>query len=281
MANYANKRTYNNIPAKADEELVPVLAYDLVNWKNDCIKNGLGKSETLVDTRNLETWHYGGRKILVGFVAVPKDKVAIAIDTFNKERNIYLEETRKKRCLISDGKGGLIICPPKKMKCNNCKHQGDPNNITARCLSYDKFLEDNSDDNKKRFEPFQESNVEEIVLLKIKLERLIEQFENINKEYANIIRLLYEGYDKAEIIEQLGIDKGKTQAYAGIHRNHHFDTIERLHPLHPVIGLDYSSFYGGLQSSLFFHEKRDITALGKQYFFLLIIIHLSSIKATN
>lgn len=213
MGNYDNKRTYNNIPAKADEELVPVLAYDLVNWKNDCIKNGLGKSETLVDTHNLETWHYGGRKILVGFVAVPKDKVAIAIDAFKKETNAYLEGTRKKRCLISDGKGGLVICPAKK-KCNNCKHQGDPNNITARCLSYDKFLEDNNDDNKKGFEPFQESNVEEIVLLKIKLERLIEKLENINKEYASIIRLLYEGYDKAEIIKQFGINKGKTQAYA-------------------------------------------------------------------
>lgn len=55
MGNYANKRTYNNIPAKADEEIVPVLAHDLVNWNNDCIKNVLGKSETLVDTRNLET----------------------------------------------------------------------------------------------------------------------------------------------------------------------------------------------------------------------------------
>lgn len=42
MANYANKRTYNNILAKSDEELVPVLAYNLVNWKNDCIKNSLG-----------------------------------------------------------------------------------------------------------------------------------------------------------------------------------------------------------------------------------------------
>lgn len=99
MANYANKRTYNNIPAKADEELVPVLAYDLVNWKNDCIKNGLGKSETLVDTRNLETWHYGGRKILVGFVAVPKDKVAIAIDTFNKERKKHLSRRDQKETM--------------------------------------------------------------------------------------------------------------------------------------------------------------------------------------
>lgn len=213
MGTYANKRTYNNIPSKSDEELVPLLAYNLVNWKNDCIKNGLGKSETLVDTRNLETWHYGERKILVGFVAVPKDKAAIAIDAFKKETNAYFEGTRKKRCLISDGKGGLVICPAKK-KCCNCKHQGDPNNMTARCLSYDKFLEDNNDDNKKGFEPFHESNVEDIVLLKIKLKRLIEKLENINKEYASIIRLLYEGYDKVEIIKQLGIDKGKTQAYA-------------------------------------------------------------------
>ena len=60
-------------------------------------------------------------------------------------------------------------------------------------------------------------------------------------------------------------------AFAGIHRNHHFDTIQRLHPLlHPLntgdaplhsgIGIDYSSFCGGLQSSLLVHEKRDINA---------------------
>ena len=54
-----------------------------------------------------------------------------------------------------------------------------------------------------------------------------------------------------------------------------------MHPLHPGIGSGYSSFWGKMLSSLFFHEKRDITALGKQYLFLLIIVHLSSIKATN
>ena len=51
-----------------------------------------------------------------------------------------------------------------------------------------------------------------------------------------------------------------------------------MHPLYPGIGLDYFSFYGGLQSGLFVHEKRDITTLGKQYLFLLIIIHLSSLE---
>ena len=50
-----------------------------------------------------------------------------------------------------------------------------------------------------------------------------------------------------------------------------------MHPLHPSIGSGYSSFYGKMQSSLFFHEKRDITTLGMQYLFSLIISHLSSI----
>ena len=81
-------------------------------------------------------------------------------------------------------------------------------------------------------------------------------------------------------------------AFAGIHRNHHFDTIQRLHPLlhppkyrrrplHPGIGLDYSSFYEGLQSSLFFLKKKEISTHQGQYLFLLIIIHLSSIKSAN
>lgn len=52
MGNYANKRTYINIPAKTDEELVSVLAYDLVNWKNDCIKNGKSDSKEVI-TENL------------------------------------------------------------------------------------------------------------------------------------------------------------------------------------------------------------------------------------
>ena len=61
-------------------------------------------------------------------------------------------------------------------------------------------------------------------------------------------------------------------AFAGVHRNHHFDTIQRLHPLmhppntrrciplYPGIGLGYSLFYGGLQGGLFVHKKRDINA---------------------
>ena len=80
MANYANKRTYNNILAKSDEELVPVFAYNLVNWKNDCIKNSLG------------------------FVAVPKDKTAIAIDAFNKKQMPILKEPERNDALFQMAK---------------------------------------------------------------------------------------------------------------------------------------------------------------------------------
>lgn len=51
-------------------------------------------------------------------------------------------------------------------------------------------------------------------------------------------------------------------AFAGVHRNHHFDTIKRLHLLHPGIGSDYSSFYGKMQSSLLF-TKKEISTRGK------------------
>ena len=44
------------------------------------------------------------------------------------------------------------------------------------------------------------------------------------------------------------------------------------------IRLGCSSFYGKIQSSIFFHEKEISTCRG-QYLFLLIIIHLSSFRS--
>ena len=74
-------------------------------------------------------------------------------------------------------------------------------------------------------------------------------------------------------------------AFAGVHRNHHFDTIQRLHPLlhplHPGTGLGYSSFLEKMQSSLSFHEKRDITALGCNISFLLLFTCQASNRQTE
>ena len=67
-------------------------------------------------------------------------------------------------------------------------------------------------------------------------------------------------------------------AFAGVHRNHHFDTIQRLHPLnirrciplYPGIGLGYSSLYGGLQSRLIFHKKEILQRWGSNISFFLL-----------
>ena len=67
-----------------------------------------------------------------------------------------------------------------------------------------------------------------------------------------------------------------------IHRNHHFDTIQRLHPLlhplHPGIELGYSSFYGKMQSRVVFSFTKKEISTRVNISFFLIIIHLSSLK---
>ena len=66
----------------------------------------------------------------------------------------------------------------------------------------------------------------------------------------------------------------------GIHRNHHFDTIERCTPFAPPIKysdirLGCSSFYGKIQSSIFFHEKEISTCRGQ---YLLLLTYNSLVK---
>ena len=81
-------------------------------------------------------------------------------------------------------------------------------------------------------------------------------------------------------------------AFAGVHRNHHFDTIQRLHPLmHPLNTGDALSSSGhwirllfilwkDAEQSFLLRKKRYQRTKG-QYLFLLIIIHLSSIESAN
>lgn len=92
------------------------------------------------------------------------------------------------------------------------------------------------------------------------LNREIPEAELLNEAIAEAVMSIHKEYP----------DKGHRRIRDDLHCNHHFDTRKRLHPpkyrrcitLHPGIGSGYSSFYGQLQSSLFFHEKRDINAPG-------------------
>ena len=100
VVDYSNKKTINDVPVKADEVLVPIHAEEIAaNYRND-LKEGLRTKGDGINLNNLETWHLGGRKILVGFIAVKKDKAEAVIINFWREVNSYIEATRKKNVLL-------------------------------------------------------------------------------------------------------------------------------------------------------------------------------------
>ena len=219
MKIYDNKRPYNGIEPKDGEQLVPVLAHELLEWDKECIERGLSKPGQLLKRDNLETWHYGGRKILVGFVAVPDEQVSAALEAFRTARNQYIEETRKKRCLIMNDKGDLVECP-KHNQCWGCEKPGDWNfeMITSKNLSLDKMLDDLNNEEANGFDPTTIEGGSEVKILSGLLQDLLSCLNKENKEYAKIIQLTYEGYSKAEILQKINYPKGKSQGYEYIEK---------------------------------------------------------------
>ena len=214
MLNYDNKRPYNGIDPKDGEQLVPVLAYDLLAWDKECIEGGLSKPGQLLKRENLETWHYGGRKILVGFVAVPNEQVPAALEAFRMARNQYLEETRKKRCLIMNNNAELIECPKHK-KCDKCEKalSWKFERITSKILSLDEQEENMNNPNKKGYAFSASNNVDEAKMLALTLDDLINDIRTQNEECGSILELVYEGYLKSEILNITDYSKGKSQGY--------------------------------------------------------------------
>ncbi len=214
MANYENKRPYNGIEAVEGEQLVPVLAYNLLEWDTTSIKNNLSIPGQLVKRENLETWHYGGRKILVGFVAVPIEQVPAALEAFRIESNQFIEETRRKRCHIMNSKGELIECP-KCNKCDECNKKYDWNfeYISSRTISLDEQEENMNNPDKKGFDFSGSTLQDDNRMLAITLHDLICEIGIENNTCAEILELLYDGYTKAEILNKINYSKGKSQGY--------------------------------------------------------------------
>lgn len=209
MANYENKKPYNNIKPNKGEQLVPILAYDLLKWEDDSVRNGLSTPGQLVNKENLETWNLDGRRVLVGFVAVPNDQAEAAIDDFWKCKNKYIEDTRSKRCLIANKKGELIRCP-KSNKCSLCDQQYNPERITSHTISLDKFIDDSFDIDSRGYDP---TRYDDFSFEMVALRDLIDQVSDKYPEADKILNLLIEKNQKKEILEQIDIGVKKTEGY--------------------------------------------------------------------
>ena len=176
--NYSNRKPYNNIPCKSDEELLPVVL-------NSEIKESLGK--TGYDPKNAETWHFPHAKESIPVIFVPH-KIGSKkknMKWFNREIERYL------------------------------KHDDFTDKKT---LSLDKSIDDVENDGECDFDPTGTTENEDTAFLLQVLDELIKDVELIDPQMGEIIRLLYASYTKGEIIKKIDLNKGKTKSYAFIEK---------------------------------------------------------------
>ena len=210
---YSNKQSYDGVAPSENEALVPFLAHEILRNYHQDVKSGFRKSNEGIIESNFETWNIRGRKILVGFTTIPKDEVESYMKQFWKEKDDYLESTRKKRCLVLNSKGEYIRCP----KCNKCEgcNRPEKDQYLSRYISLDKFMDDNSDDdtNSSGWEPADDANTENSVLSLMMIDTLINEVSIKYPEAKAIFSLLMEDSQISSALKQVDLKKGKSQAY--------------------------------------------------------------------
>ena len=201
---YSNKKSYNGVAPKENEALVPFLAHEVLKNYHQDVRDGFRKRNDGIIEDNFETWNIRGRKILVGFVSIPKGQVA---------SYKYLESTRKKRCLILNSKYEYIRCP----KCNKCEgcNRPEKDQYLSRYISLDKFMDDNSDDdtNHSGWEPTDNTSSESSIINLMMIDEIISEVYVKYPEAKSIFSLLMEEPQISNALKQVDLKKGKSQAY--------------------------------------------------------------------
>lgn len=139
-----------------------------------------------LDYRNIETWTFpNGQKVPVVFIPNKKGFMDTYMKFFNGEVKRYL------------------------------KHMDEEQSDD---LSLDKFLEDIDNEDGDGFDPTGTTENEDKAFVMMVLELLIEDLEAQDVNMGKIIRLLADGFQKKEILDQVDLGKGKTQGYAFIEK---------------------------------------------------------------
>ena len=133
---------------------------------------------------SLETWHFSGIPVLVGFTPVTAEQFPITMKLFWSKVRSYIASL-----------------------------SGDP-----KVISYDKLLDDMANDGATGYDPGQVSSLENTTLLGIIIDDLIREVEQMNPRYGHILQLIKQQYTKGEIVDVILEEYGlkKTQAYSEI-----------------------------------------------------------------
>ena len=135
---------------------------------------------------NVETWTFRhGKKVPVVFIPNKKGLMDVYMTFFNSEVERYL------------------------------KHLDE---VTQEELSLDEFLDNIDDEDGKGFDPTGTTENEDRAMLLMAIELLIDELSSQDEDMGKIIKLLADGFQKKEILDQVDLGKGKTQGYAFIEK---------------------------------------------------------------
>ena len=172
MANYDNRKSYNNRPLKDGETMIPVFISDKTMIRN-----------CSMDRRNLETWRIGGVHITVAFTPVPIEQKKLLMKVFWAEVREYVRE-----------------------QVQYFEH-----------YSFEALTEwenEDNNDNTRHWDPDTGTDTESAVILRLAIDKLIEDVRAIDPIYGFVLDLIREGYEKKEIVEKLSY--GTSQSYKKI-----------------------------------------------------------------
>ena len=129
---------------------------------------------------NLEIWRFGRKSVLVAFAPVQADKFSSAMNIFNNDVQRILN--------------------PQEEKIND--------------LSLDKMTEDLEVGEKDSYDPTGTTELEDVYFLEIAIRDLIQYYyDHAEPKKGMVINLLWEGYSKADVAEQVIPNLKKRCAY--------------------------------------------------------------------
>ena len=196
------RKSYNDMPLRAGEALVPQMVTD--RWYSISIG---GKPQ------NFRTWTLAGVRYTVMFVPVRADEVAVSMKAFTEALNELLDErlgpNRHSRCLIPQPDGSVKVCPKvngsNHVPCSACPHRGEYEREDRSVVSLDELAEDD-------YAPMEcVPSAESLAMDVLTLNDLLKHLRSINPAYAEVVSLGHEGFEKKEIVRRLGVKT--SQAY--------------------------------------------------------------------
>lgn len=207
--------SFNGEPLKDDEVLAPVVL-------DDGMKTTLKRYGLNYDYCNTASLPYCDRTVTVAHVPVKKEDYKIAKTSFNDSLKTSIQCGEKNKFETDLYKATREVkaehdCYYKEHYPEVRNHeQSYKDNYCNTCFSYDGMMNGIDDEDGDGYDPSADIVPDDKEARLAIIQDLCNDLKKTNREAANIIQMLLDGYPKKEIVKSIG--KGKTQSYEAINK---------------------------------------------------------------